>query len=92
MKWIPLAMGASGLAMLALAFVLTPKVKAATLALDEGDRYTPTHQLTVCQPGKPCEARGKPSGETACGLNETSDRWMGDLPAGTRIECRRVTR
>ncbi len=58
----------------------------------EGDRYPPTHQLTVCRPGAACEAHGRPSGETACLLNATSDRWMGDLPAGTHIYCRKVTR
>lgn len=49
-----------------------------------------SHQLTVCVPDKPCEARGKPMGVTACELDAASERLLAGLPKATRITCERV--
>ncbi len=67
-------------------------VRSVWGADDDRDRYPPTHQMVVCKPDDACKPRGNPSGHAACMINVTSDRWMGDLPAGTWIYCRKVTR
>lgn len=51
------------------------------------DRYPPTHQLIVCEPGKECQKRGRQMGATACNLDLASDRLQADLPPGTWLTC-----
>jgi len=65
--------------------------KAATPALDEPEESPRSHQLAVCEPGKPCKY-GKPVGPIACEMDGRAEQLLRTLPDGTRIECRKVSR
>lgn len=64
-----------------------PKARAAMEGLTEPESPR-THQLIECAYHSPCRPRGRPMGETACGLDAAS--LANVLPAGSRTKCERV--
>jgi hypothetical protein len=60
----------------------------ATCAAAEPERKS-GNQILVCEPGKPCELRGKVlSGPTACSLGMAD--YAIKVPSATRITCVKV--
>jgi hypothetical protein len=74
-----------------LALIVWKAPKAATPALDEPEEAPRTHQLAVCEPGKPRKC-GKPVGPIACEMDGAAEKLLRTLPDGSRIECRKVSR
>ena len=85
--WPELALMAAGAALGVAAVVIGV---GPARAAEREDRYPPTHQLLVCEPGKDCERRGRPMGATACNLDLASERMTAGLPSGTWLACVRV--
>lgn len=84
---IPWIIGGLGVAAFVAAWFCGP-VRAAE---SEG-RSPPTHRVVICTPSGVCEERGRTVGETACQIDAASVRLVADVPAGSRVECKRVRR